>query len=63
MASYNFDGWFYLLFGLLLLWFEYPFLTNNNFKEPYKGWGMARYVWFIFGAALTVLGIYILANN
>jgi len=63
MTSYKFDGWFYLVFGLLLLWTEWWVLSSGKIKDQYVGWRMGQYVWLIFGGALTVLGTYILANN
>ena len=62
MSLVNFDGLFYLLFGLLLLWAESSVL-NSKLPEPYIGWRISQWVWLIFGGTLVFLGIYILSNN
>ena len=62
MSSSAGNGLFYLIFGILLLWAESSVL-DKNIKEPYIGWHLAQWAWFIFGAVLVLLGIYILANN
>lgn len=63
LSAATFDGWFYLVFGIIIVVMQYIIIKSTKGQQIYVGYNNFQILWLIFGLLLIINSIYVLIKN